>query len=70
VAQSEPVKVYVEDLFWLRSQLREKVRSGRLEEHLVPKANRLYAFVADLCDEYQDSEHDHIFVRLNVVEKR
>lgn len=60
--------VYVEDLYWLRSHLRQQLDTG-LTNGCTVKANRMFAVVRDLCDGYQNSKHERLHVRLVVQEK-
>lgn len=60
--------VYAEDLYWLRTLLRRQIDS-RAVNGCAPKANRIFAVIRDLCDDYQDSIHEFLHVRLRVQEK-
>ena len=60
--------LYIEDLFWIRTLLRQQIDTHAVNG-CAPKANRIFAFVKDLCDSYQDSEHDKLHVKLRVQEK-
>jgi hypothetical protein len=68
MAGSIPFTVYVEDLYWLRTNLRQQLDTG-VTNGCTVKANRMFALVRDLCDGYQDSKHVQLHVRLLLQEK-
>jgi hypothetical protein len=66
VAKPEPVRIFVEDLYWLRAVVKDCIRSGRLNPHALPKANRMHLLASDLCQEYDEAAGEQVYLRLIV----